>query len=43
MQGQRTLVRERRHVKDILGHIPEVLKGESILENEGAEGRKWGE
>ena len=37
-------VRERRRVKDILGRVPEVLKGERVLENEGASavGRKWG-
>ncbi len=42
-RGQRILVRERRSVKDILGRVPEVLKGERVLENEGAVGRKWGE
>jgi len=47
LQGQRTLsqhskfIRERRGVKDILGRIPEVLKGERVLEV--YVGRKWGE
>ncbi len=30
----------KRHAKDILGRVPEVLKGEHVLENEGALGRK---
>ena len=41
IRGQRTFVRERRRVKDILGRVSKVLKGERILENEGAVGRKW--
>ncbi len=42
-RGQRRPVRERRRVKEIRGRVPEVLKGERVLEDEGAVGRKWGE
>ena len=40
IRGQRILVRERRHVKDILVPVPEVLKGDRVLENEDDVGRK---
>ncbi len=37
---QRTFVRERRRVKDILVPVAEVFKGDRVLENEDAVGRK---
>ncbi len=39
IRGQRILVRER-HAKDILVPVPEVLKGDRVLENEDDVGRK---
>ena len=34
---------ERRHVKDNLQHIPKVLKGKHILENDSVSGKEMDE